>query len=278
MLACIAVSSMLASSACGANRRPGTPRPEVQDELPPWMTEGEQVRLDVATKLLEQGNTISALDIIRGMRQEGYGSGEVDLLQGKALRIDGLVDESERLLMSADKKLKHDPRPATELCVLYADAGRLDEAIAQCERATSIDETSGQSWNNLGFLLLAAGRPDDALSACGEAVQLDSANPLFRNNMALAQAAVGRHEAAYQTFQSTLPRSIAAFNVGAALERFDDPEQALVYYERALSYDPSNADAVAARARLTSTDNDTNPSVSPAPADDAPESPSGDTP
>jgi len=229
------------------------------------MTRGEEVRLDIAAQLLAQGNTGGALDIVRNMRQEGFDSGEVDLLQGRALRMDGLVAESERLLTSADEKLKRDARPSTELCVLLADDNRVEGAIPHCERATELDPMSAQAWNNLGFLYLADGRSEPALEATGRAVELDSTNPLFRNNLALAQAASGRHEAAFQTFKSTLPRAIAAFNVGAALERFDDPSQALVYYERALSFDPTHADAVAARARLA-----TPPEAS--------QPPSGDTP
>jgi len=267
----------LSATACGATQRPDPRGPEVVDELPPWLTEGEKVRLEVAQKLVEQGNTHSALEIIRGMRQDGYDSGELDLLQGKALRMDGLVDDAEALLRDADKKLRRDARPATEMCILFADAGRLDEAIAQCRRATELDTESAQAWNNLGFLQLAADLPEEALASCSSAVQLDSSNPLFRNNLALAQAALGRHEAAYQTYQSTLPRSLAAFNVGAALERFDDPQSALVYYERALSYDPSNIDAVAARERLAPANADA-PTSLPAPVEgEALERP-GDTP
>lgn len=243
------VGVLLASVAC-APKAPTGGQPEIYDEPPAWKTRGEEVRLDVAEQLLVQGNTLGALDIVRGMRQEGYDSGELDLLQGKALRMDGLVNESERLLDSAAKKLKRDPRPYTELCILLADAQRLDEAIGHCESATEHGPENGQAWNNLGFLYLAAGRTDDALAASGKAVELDSTKALFRNNLAIAQAASGHHEAAFQTYQSTLPKALAAFNVGAALERFDHPDQALVYYERAVSIDPSNADAVAARQRL----------------------------
>jgi Flp pilus assembly protein TadD len=152
--------------------------------------------------------------------------------------------------------------------VLLADAGRVDEAVAHCQRATEYDPTSSQAWNNLGFLLLVAERPTEALAASAKAVELDSTNALFRNNLALAQAAAGRHEAAYQTYQSTLPRAVAAYNVGAALERFDDPDHALVYYERAIDFDPTHADAVAALARL----NDARP------AGDSDTPPPGDTP
>lgn len=245
-----ALAVALLAIACGPKVPQGAGRPEILDERPAWMTRGEEVRIEVAEQLLDQGNTLGTLEILRAMRQEGYDSGEVDLLQGRALRMEGLVAESEQLLVKASDKLKKDARPHTELCILLADDGRLDEAITHCEQATEHDPQSGQSWNNLGFLYLSAGRTEDALVACGTAVQLDSTHALFRNNLAIAQAATGRHEAAFQTYQSTVPKAIAAFNVGAALERFDHPDQALVYYERAVSIDPTHADAVEARARL----------------------------
>ncbi len=257
--------AVVLSPGCG--KRLANPNQEIADELPPWMTQGEQVRLDVAEKLLETENTIGALEILRAMRAEGYDTPELDLLQGKALRIDGLYEEAERLLLRADDKLRKDARPSTELCVLYADAGRVDEAIAQCRIAVERDDKNAQGWNNLGFLLLANGDPQESLEAIGRAVELDGTNSRFRNNLGLAQATLGRDEAAFRTFQSTLPRGLAAFNVAVALERADDIQGALAYYERALSIDPQLAEASAARDRLRAT-------LPSAPG--APESPAGD--
>ncbi len=259
MPAHLARRAVLAACLCGAlgcAKRPqiANPNTEIADELPPWMTRGEEVRLDVAQKLLETQNTVVALEILRAMREEGYDTPEMDILQGKALRIDGLYEEAERLLVRADESLKKkDPRPASELCVLYADAKRVPEAIAQCRAAVTRDDGSAQAWNNLGFLLLAEGDPHEALDSVARAVELDGTNPRFRNNLGLAQATLGRDEAAFRTFQSTLPKALAAFNVGVALERADDIDGALAYYERALSINPQLAEASAARDRLRPT-------------------------
>jgi tetratricopeptide (TPR) repeat protein len=257
------------SIGCGAARQPPV---DIADELPPWKTQGEQVRLELATKLLDMNNTQAALEILRAMRQEGFSMPEIDLLQGRALRMEGLFDEAEQLLVSSNKRMRGDPRPAAELCILYADAHALrsandrsdllNQAVEQCERVVSIDETAADGWNNLGFLYLAVGRVDDALEATGKAVELDGTNALFRNNLALAQASAGRDEAAFRTFQSTLPRANAAYNVGVALERVSNLDGALQYYERAIAFDPKLAEAVAARDRLKASD--------PLPAGDTP--------
>ncbi len=249
-----AVACAAALSSVGCGRRPvgSNPNDVIADELPPWMTQGEEVRIGVATKLLESHNTIGALEILRAMREEGYDSPELDLLQGKALRIDGLYGEAERLLLRADDRLRKDSRPSSELCVLYADAGRVPEAIERCREAVGRDDLSAQAWNNLGFLLLAEGDPQGALDSIAHAVELDGTSARFRNNLGLAQATLGRDEAAFRTFKSTLPSGLAAFNVAVALERADDIEGALTYYERALSINPHLAEASAARDRLRS--------------------------
>jgi tetratricopeptide (TPR) repeat protein len=238
---------LLVASACAS--RPQAPR-DVSSELPPWMTRGEEVRLEVAAKLLDTGNTYQALEIVRAMRQEGFNTPELDLLQGRAMRLDGLWDESEHLLLAAEKGMHRDPRPQAELCVLFADSGRVPQAIEACREVVKRDEKAANGWNNLGFLLLATDVNDEALKALTTAVELDGTNERYRNNLGMAQATLGRDEAAFRTFQSTLPRSLAAFNVGVALERADDKPGALAYYERALSIDPQLTEAVAARDRL----------------------------
>lgn len=232
-----------AGCAKAAPPEPARPGVEIADELPPWMTRGEEVRLAIAHRLLESGNTLGALDIVRQMRSEGYTTGELDLIQGIALRQDGVTSEAERILLDARKRLPRDPRPSAELCVLYADLQQLDPAIDACEKATRLAEASASAWNNLGFLLLSAGRVDEALEAAEKAVGLDSAEPRYRNNLAMAQAGAGREEAAFRTLQSTLPAADAAYMVGLSVERFSGLDPARVWYEKALGYDPGHAEA-----------------------------------
>lgn len=216
---------------------------EVEDELPGWMTRGEEARLAAAEELIKTGNTIGALDVLRQMRQDGYNGPRVDLFQGMALQKDGVMSEAERMLLAAQKKLPKDGRPSAELCILYADLARLDEAIANCKRATEIDSNSPSAWNNLGFLLLAAERPDEALLAAEHALELDGGQTRFRNNLGMAQAAVGREEIAFRTLQSTMSKADAAFMVGLVVERFTGHDPARVWYEKALAFDPNHSQA-----------------------------------
>jgi Flp pilus assembly protein TadD len=216
---------------------------DIIDGLPPWMEKGEEVRLAVARELLNGGSTIEALSIIRDMRAKGFDGPELDLLQGQALREDGLMSEAERLLLEARRKMGRDPRPSEELCLLYADLQRIDDAIDSCKRATSVSSPTASAYNNLGFLLLAADRPAEALLECEKAVGLDGAEPRYRNNLGIAQAANGLDYESYRTFKSTMSASDAAYMVGFAIERYGEREDAVKWYEKALKYEPGHDQA-----------------------------------
>ena len=220
------------------------PRDEIVDGEPPWRTKGEEVRLEIAKDFLDSHNTISALQIIRQMRAEGYESPILDLLQGKAMRIDGVVTEAERLLLDAKKGMPRDDRAYAELCVLYADEGEVEKAIEMCGRATELNAINARAWNNLSFLLLARDRVQEAGVAAEEAVRLDGAQPLYRNNLGLTLVARGRPDQAFRTFRSTMTRPEAAYMVGLAVERFEGNEQAQSWYVRALEGNPSHSGAL----------------------------------
>jgi tetratricopeptide (TPR) repeat protein len=214
---------------------------EIVDGLPPWMEHGEQVRFDVVRDLLASGNTVGALDILRVMRADGVESPLADLYQGAALRLDGVTGEAERLLLQAQKKLRDDPRPSAELCLLYADDRRLDEAIEACKRATRADAGADASmFNNLAFLLLSAGRAEEALPAAERAIELDGGDAVYRNNLALVQATLGREDQAFRTLQSTMRKADAAYMVGVAVEGARGPEAAAHWFEKALQHEPDH--------------------------------------
>lgn len=220
------------------NRRAADEHGEINNGPPPWMTHGEEVRLAVVDNFLADGNTVMALDILRQMRVDGLDGPEVDLRQGIALRKDGVTSESERLLLLAQKKMKGDPRPHAELCILLADLQRLPEAIDHCRQATRLSEDDASAWNNLAFLLLASSELDEALEAAEEAVRLDGTDPLYRNNLGLVQASLGREDQAFRTLSSTMGKADAAYMVGLAVERSSDLEAARPWYDKALQHDP----------------------------------------
>jgi len=229
--------TLLAGCAGAAHKPP----PElVNDSLPAWMTKGEEVRIAVARTLLETGETTQALGILRQMRADGYRDPEIDLLQGMALHQDGVTSEAERLLQMARNRMPRDHRPFSQLCVLYAEDKRVEEAIEACGRATQVGDTHGKAWNNLAVLLLTASRNDEALAAAEQALERDASSPLYRNNLALAQAALGKSELAYRTFHSTMSEADAAYMVGVAIERTGDVDGARVWYEKGLEIDPEH--------------------------------------
>ncbi len=217
---------------------------EIVDGLPPWMTQGESVRLDIVRDLLDTGNTFGALEILRQMRSEGFDGPMIDLYQGIALRIDGVTSEAERLLLQAQKRLHDDPRPSAELCLLYADDRRVDEAIAACEKATRASgdvAPDASMFNNYAFLLLSAGRADDALRPAERAVELDGSDPTYRNNLGLVQVTLGREDVGFRTLTSTMPRADAAYMVAVAVENARGAAAAAPWFEKALSFEPNHA-------------------------------------
>ncbi|MEN0064466.1 MAG: hypothetical protein AAGA48_20125, partial [Myxococcota bacterium] len=66
----VALLSMLVVTACSpATKR--LPEQPVADGLPPWMEDGDEVRLGVARKWLDLGFTQGALSIVSQMRADG---------------------------------------------------------------------------------------------------------------------------------------------------------------------------------------------------------------
>lgn len=226
--------------------------PKKNVEPPPrWMTEKDQVRVEIIRTLVDGGDYPRALELIRMMRADGVEREELDLLQGIALREQGLWEDAQRLLEKAKAGLPRNAEVRAALCVLLADQGKHAEAIAECERATELDDGDAAAWNNLGYLQLTFGEdPGAAKSALQHAVDIDPNSARYRNNLAFAQVANGDHRAALRTFLTTGTPADAHYNVGAAFERDGDAQRARTYYERALKYDADHSRADEALQRL----------------------------
>lgn len=264
-----AATWMLASSLASA--RPdeaGEPKTRLRgqdlEEIAPWATEPDRVKLDIVQRLvLEKQQYATALPLIAAMRKEGLRDPVLDLVQGVAMREQGLKGEAESLLLEARRRMPGDARVHDALCVLYADLQSLDQAIDSCEKATRIDQNRASAWNNLGYLYLVTGRSEDAVEACKHATDLDSGDARYRNNLALALVAVGDQRRALDLFATTGTPADARYNVGAAIERFQGPTDALSWYRDALIEDPEHRPAAEAVARIA-------PEPEPSPKENAP--------
>ena len=219
--------------------------PPVSEGLPPWMEDGDEVRLGVAQKWLDLGFTQGALSIVSQMRADGSSSPELDLIQGQALLAEGVESQAEKMLIAARDRMGRDPRPHAELCVLYADQKRIAEAITECQRAVRIDDTDAKAFNNLSFLLLSDGRLEEAHEAAERANTLDGTSARYRNNLGIVQAAMGEPEQANRTLMSTMTKADAAFLVGQTTEHFHGANEARTWYERAVEANPDHDGALA---------------------------------
>ncbi|MEZ4318005.1 MAG: tetratricopeptide repeat protein [Myxococcota bacterium] len=217
------------------------------------MTEKQTVRMEIVETLLDAEETLRALELIRVMRADGVDDPNLDLLHGIALRQQGMAEEAERLMIQSQARDPRNPDTYRELCVLYADFERVDEAIEACRKSTDLDPNNAKAWNNLGYLLLMA-RDDSkaAKEALQRAVEIDSTVARYRNNLAFAQAAAGDHRGALRTFMTTGTPADAHYNVGTAFERAGDEVTALTYYRRALKMDAEHLSADEAVKRLAS--------------------------
>jgi Flp pilus assembly protein TadD len=241
---------MLAGFGC-AKSGDAAKRPEIQ-EPDPWETpEGrERVRLELARAMLESGDAVGALGIVAQARAEGSSGSELDLLQARGFMLQALNSEAERMLLDVQRALPRDPRVPTWLGVIYADTGRVPEAIESFERAVKLDDASAQAWNNLGFLLMSQRSFPEAIEALQRAVELDPMQVKYRNNLAFSLAASGRLAEALQLFGTTSAPADAHANLALALELGGDRTQALVHYQHALVSDPNNTAANAGIQRL----------------------------
>lgn len=247
-----ALCAVLIPSAAAKPDRGGL----VVDELPPWAERPEEVKVEIAERLVfEKKQYGTALNLIGTLRKDGLSAPVLDLLQGICMREQGMFEESERLLLSARKRTPGDGRVHNALCVLYADQLRVDEAIDSCRKATRVDSDDASGFNNLAYLLLVSDQPEEALEAAQNAIDIDPTEARYRNNLGFIQARLGETKRAYKTFNSVGTPASAYYNVGVAYERFnDDIEEAAVWYADALAVDPSHQPSLEALERLQSPD------------------------
>ncbi|MDA8402625.1 MAG: tetratricopeptide repeat protein, partial [Desulfobacteraceae bacterium] len=135
-------------------------------------------------------------------------------------------------------------RPHNDLGVALYDAGDINGAIIQYEKAISIDPGHADARNNLGNALFKQGRTDEAIQCFETALSLNPGHTKARNNLANALAQKGRLPEAIQNYQIILnehPDHVEAnINMGAALARLGRIDEALIHYQAAIKSDPYN--------------------------------------
>ena len=179
-------------------------RPDAAEPAPAWASrEGrEKARLELAVAMIAAGTPESALKLVGQMRAEGQSGVDVDVVQARALREVGLLDDAASLLEETVKRHPRDVAARKELGILRVDQQKLPEAVQLFQSAVKLDDTDAELWNNLGFTLMAAGRLDEATEALRQSLKLDSSRDQTRNNLGFALVASGRLDEAWRVFRA----------------------------------------------------------------------------
>lgn len=85
-----------------------------------------------------------------------------------------------------------------------ADSSALTAAISDYERALELEPPNAIDWQNLAVLYAQAGRADDAIRASAQAVRHAAAEPIFAINQGLILEQFGKPEEARQVYRAAL--------------------------------------------------------------------------
>ncbi len=152
-----------------------------------------------------------------------------------ALRA-GDLRTADRSLRRVLKKAPRDPDALHLLGLVELRRDRPERAVVLIERAIEADPRPHFFHNNHGESLRASGRYDDALIAFGNALKLKPDYPEAHNGRGNALRDLGRTDEARDAYETALehrPGWVPALTNLGALCAADDPEQALLHYDRA---------------------------------------------
>jgi tetratricopeptide (TPR) repeat protein len=145
-----------------------------------------------------------------------------------------------RALQALEALLREEPAHPRAWSIagfLYAEKGRLGDAIAALERALALEPDNATTLFNLGFVLQKAGRHEEAIARMARAVELNPALDRAWYGLGISLIHVGRfREAIEQPFNP-----FARYQLAAAWFKLGEPEKVRAEYRKLKSFDPKIA-------------------------------------
>jgi protein O-mannosyl-transferase len=166
---------------------------------------------------------------------------------GLALDHKGRVDEAiaqyqKALEINADNAEVHN-----NLGMDLMEKGKADEAIAHFQEALQIKPDFAEAHFNLGNTLREKGRMDEAITHYQKALQINPDYLAAHNNLGNLLRQTGRMDEAITHFQRALAinpgDAPAHYNLGTALQQEGRVDEAITQYQNALQIDPDDVDA-----------------------------------
>ncbi len=189
-------------------------------------------------------------DNARAAVTDGGGSARDYLERGRALLEDGRLNEAIAELSRASSL---DPRLSQAhslLAVAYDRKGLRDRAEDSYRRAIDANERDPQALNNLGYSLYLSGNYRAAVDKLKKAARLAPSDSRILNNLALAQTRLGKYDDAYKNFARAGGEYQGRMNVAALLERVGREDKAVEHYEAARRAQPSSTAVLRRLAEL----------------------------
>jgi predicted O-linked N-acetylglucosamine transferase (SPINDLY family) len=128
-------------------------------------------------------------------------------------------------------------------------AGRIDDAIAEAERAIALDPSLAAGGYHIAGLAFAdGGQPEDAIFCWRKALEADPNHYEARVHLGRALRAAGEFPAALAEAKTLVARrpddAIARYELGASLRKLRDHHTAVAAFDEALARDPRLAAAL----------------------------------
>lgn len=163
-------------------------------------------------------------------------------------RQGGIYRDEETLFLDTIAKNPSAAMAHTNLGVLYAKRGRMDEAVARCRTAIAAEPGFIEAHYNLGTTLSAQKKHAEAVDAYRQTLRLDPRHFGALNNLGNAYLELGAHADAAARYEEALrlqPRAAdTRTNLGVALGRMGRLQEAVAEYESALRLDPHSVPAL----------------------------------
>jgi len=132
------------------------------------------------------------------------------------------------------------------LGLIHRQEGKMDEAMAQFQKALAINLGNAETHNNLGSALLQQGQVDEAMAQFRKALEIKPDYAASYNNLGNALLQKGRVDEAISHFQHALQIepdfAEAHYNLGNALRQKGNMDEAVAHYQKSLEIDPDNAE------------------------------------
>ena len=162
---------------------------------------------------------------------------------GSALLQKGRLNEA---IAQCQRALEINPNNAeahSNLGTAFLQKGQLDEAVDQCQRALEINPNFAEAHSNLGNALLQKGQVDEAVAQNEKAVEINPNDAEAHSNLGTALLQKGQLDEAVEQFLKALEinsNSLAAhYNLGNALLQKGQVDDAIAQYQKAVKINPN---------------------------------------